>query len=65
MSWSELEKYRNNALNPDWAGYDQKSKAIHDWRNYVTEKVRNIWDTIPIEGRLAIIDCCESAAPIT
>jgi hypothetical protein len=62
MSWSELEKHRDPALNPNWAEFDSRSKHTHDWRTYVTDEVRAIWDTIPVEGRMALIDCCESAA---
>lgn len=62
MSWVELEQHREAALNPDWAEYDRVYKHIHDWRSYVTAEVRAVWDEIPIEGRLAIVHCCEETA---
>jgi hypothetical protein len=62
MSWSALEQHREAALSPDWADFDNRNKHVHDWRTYVTDEVRAIWETIPLEGRMALIHCCESAA---
>lgn len=62
MTWSALEKYREDALNPNWAEFDSRKRHMHDWRTYVTENVRAIWDTIPVEGRMALIDCCDDVA---
>jgi hypothetical protein len=41
----------------------EKAERVHDWRNYVGENVRRIWDTLTTEQKLAIgLDAQEQAS---
>lgn len=51
-----------DAKNPDWEAFDKEWTHVHDWRTYVTEDVRENWDSISLVGRCAVIACCEEAA---
>lgn len=57
-----LMRYKEAAENPEWEAFDKLTRAIHDWRTYVTAEVRAAWFDIPLEGRLAVISCCEQEA---
>lgn len=56
MWYKEYIKY---AENPDWNG---KHYKCHNWRNYVTKQVQELWTTIPLVGRCAVIACCQEMA---
>ena len=55
-------RYIKMADNPDWDGFDNIVKPIHDWRTYVTDEVREMWETIRLAGRYAIVSICEEMA---
>jgi hypothetical protein len=47
----EYEKLRVQwASNPEW----DKAGRVHDWRNYISEKVKSIWSTFTLEQQLAM-----------
>lgn len=54
-----LEEHRTDAENPDWFN---NTNWFANWRTYVEDDIRAIWDTIPIEARLVIVACCKKAA---
>ena len=37
-------------LAPDWGAAEE----VHDWRNYVSDEVRAIWDTFTPEQRIIL-----------
>jgi len=41
-------------LNPDWVTFDQESKHIHAWLNYISPDMRRIWDTFTPYQKAAI-----------
>jgi len=41
----------------DWAN----THKCHDWRNYVPQAVRDVWDELTVEARLAV---CLTAMPM-
>ena len=57
-----VDKHREAAETPNWAEFDNAFKHVHDWRTYVTASVRSAWALIALEGRCALIDCCQEAA---
>lgn len=59
---NEILEHIKDAENPDWEEFNKAWKHVHDWRTYVTEEVRIMWELIPLIGRCAIISCCERVA---
>lgn len=57
-----FDRWILQAEDARWEEFDQASKHVHDWRTYVSEDVRAMWDTLPLIARCAIIDCCEASA---
>lgn len=53
------KEYIEDANNPDWIGNHGK---CHNWRNYVTEEIKELWIMIPLVGRCALIVCCQNMA---
>lgn len=51
-----------DAINPKWEEFDAEFRHVHDWRTYVTAGVRAAWDTLSMETRLAVMECCQQAA---
>lgn len=37
-------------LNPDWTD----TSRVHNWRNYVSDRVRQIWHTFTDEQKIAL-----------
>lgn len=56
---ASLEEHRAEAEDPKW---EYENEWFANWRTYVDEEIRAIWDTIPIEARLVIVSCCKNAA---
>lgn len=49
----EYEKLRAEwASNPKWG----EAGRVHDWRNYISEKVQSIWSTFTLEQKIALMD---------
>lgn len=47
------------ARNPDWS----VTRKVHNWRRYVPDAIRAVWDALPIEARLcAFIQASEAAS---
>jgi hypothetical protein len=48
---------------PDWQAFDEwQWKHVHDWRRYVGEDVRRIWDTFSDEQKEAIAKNAQEVA---
>ena len=47
-----------NYKNPEW----DKAQKVHDWRNYISEKLCEMWDTFTDEQKLAIAENAEEQA---
>lgn len=45
-------------LNPDW----ENTSRVHDWRNYISEEMQQIWDTFSEEQKRVIYENTESMA---
>lgn len=45
-------------LTPDWDGWGR----VHNWRNYISEEVRAMWDTFTDEQKAALYRSAEEAA---
>lgn len=45
-------------LNPDWINADK----VHDWRNYVPEKLMTEWSTFTDNEKRLIAETAEEAA---
>lgn len=45
-------------LNPKWDEADR----VHDWRNYISEELRAIWDTFTPEQKRAIAKSADEQA---
>jgi len=50
------------ALNPNWEEFDRKQKAVHDWRSYVNEETRKLWDRLTLETRIILISNLQEVA---
>lgn len=46
--------------HPEW----NKARKCHDWRNYISEKLRQIWETFNDEQKQAIAESAEERADI-
>lgn len=46
------------ALDPRW----HEATRVHDWRNYVTRTVREMWDTFTDEQKIAIAEMADAQA---
>lgn len=44
--------------NPEW----EKSRRVHDWRNYIDEEVKAIWNTFTPEQRMALAKQADNLA---
>lgn len=60
---NEYEAYKaadlkSKALDPKW---DEAGK-VHDWRNYISEKLRGMWDTFTIDQKIALVESADETA---
>lgn len=46
------------AINPEW----DKATKVHDWRNYVPENIRAMWETFTIAQRIALVQWADDIA---
>jgi len=44
--------------NPDWESCDR----VHEWKNYISDKLRLMWDTFTDEQKQAIAESAQGAA---
>ena len=49
-------------FSPDFEEFDRLGKRVHNWRTYVTGGIRNNWNNLSVETRLAVIEVCEEVA---
>lgn len=50
-------------LPPDWRNPEWHIKdKVHNWRNYVSEEIENMWQTFSDEQKKALAECFDSAA---
>lgn len=53
-----MDYLKEQAVNPEW----DKTKKVHDWRNYVSDPVRSLWSTFTGDQQLAIVQNCQEIA---
>lgn len=44
--------------NPDWT----QQNRVHNWRNYIIERLQAMWDTFTDEQKAAIAESAQEAA---
>ena len=44
--------------SPEW----DKAERVHDWRNYISERVRRIWGTFTSEQKDALFEMADEMA---
>ena len=49
---------KKQALNPQWS----KADRVHDWRNYISDHVRAMWDTFTDEQKFALVEMANERA---
>jgi gas vesicle protein len=47
-----------NYKKPEW----DKVNKVHDWKNYISKKLADMWDTFTDEQKLAIAENAEEIA---
>ncbi len=52
----------NEVVDPKWEEFDKEFKHVHDWRNYIPDSVRGIWQRLSIETRIVVIECLQGVA---
>lgn len=45
-------------INPDW----QNTRRVHDWRNYINDKLRAIWHTFTDDQKQVIAENADEQA---
>lgn len=63
MTYQELlndESVRDEINNPKWETVD--SRPVQDWRAYLYDDVRSIWDTLQYETKVAFYYMAETRA---
>lgn len=50
--------YKEQALNPKW----NEASRVHDWRNYISEEVKFLWDTFSDVQKFAIMKQADNQA---
>ena len=50
--------FGGDCLEPDWT----RAERVHDWRNYISDDLRSLWDTFTVAQKLAIARNAEEAA---
>lgn len=53
-----FDNHLEKAKDPNWEG----SSGIHDWRDYIADKIKKNWETLPLEVRCAVIEQCQDIA---
>ena len=53
-----MNKEDEQYVNPDWDYYGR----VHEWRNYIDDELRAIWDTFTEEQRIVIGRSAEKSA---
>lgn len=46
------------ALNPRW----REKNRVHDWRNYISSRVREMWDSFTLEQKMALVESADEYA---
>lgn len=46
-------------INPQWR---RERRSPHDWHNYVSQDVREIWSTFNAEQKKALAECFDDIA---
>ena len=52
--------YKGLALNPEW----ENTTKVHDWRNYINDDLRNIWETFTDKQKEIIAKNADELASI-
>ena len=53
-----LDSLRDTLSNPKW----DRADRVHDWRNYVLPEIRETWDDLSLETKVAVYAMAESQA---
>ena len=46
------------ATNPNWS----QASRVHDWRNYISDEVKRLWDGFSIPQRAALVRQAQAIA---
>ncbi len=49
---------KQKALNPEW----DKAIKVHDWRNYISDDLKAMWETFTDIQKFAIMDNADNQA---
>ena len=52
------DEYEKAAIAPNWA----EAGRVHDWRNYIEEDIREMWETFTIEQKRALVKNADEIA---
>lgn len=58
MSEKTYVGFGGDYINPEW----DRVWKVHNWRNYITDELRAMWDTFTPEQKLAIARMAEEQA---
>jgi hypothetical protein len=58
MALEMVDYLKEQALNPEW----DRAGRVHDWRNYISERVKELWDTFSDEQKLALVEQADEHA---
>ena len=47
---------------PDWEEYERQFCAVHDWRTYIKEPLRAVWDTFTDEQQRLMAENADAIA---
>lgn len=50
--------FGGDAINPDW----QAEWNVHNWRNYISNKVKTMWPSFTDEQKIALAEQAEERA---
>jgi hypothetical protein len=57
-----FDEHIEEAMNPNWEEFDKQWKHVHDWRTYITDEVREVWNDIDLEARCIVIHIAQASA---
>ena len=49
---------KEQALTPCWVNKNR----VHNWRNYISDKVKKMWDTFTLEQKIALVEQADEQA---
>lgn len=58
MTDDQITSFHTDWSDPDWKNVGR----VHDWRNYITDRIRALWPTFTDEQKGAIYEMAENQA---